>query len=129
MIFLLKSDNKFFFISVVGFIAGIINGLLGAGGGIMIAYCLSYVLKDSIKDRNAVFANALVTMLPISLVSSIMYFTKGHIALDGSMAYFIIPAILGGACGALLLKKLSFKTVKILFTAIVIYSGISMLFG
>lgn len=129
MIFLLKSDNKFFIISAVGFIAGTVNGLLGAGGGIMITYCLSYIAKDSIKDRNVIFANALVTMLPISLVSSIIYFAKGHIALDGSMAYFMIPALLGGACGALLLKKLSFKTVKILFTAIVIYSGASMLFG
>lgn len=111
----------------VGFAAGIINGLLGAGGGIIITYCLSYLAGKKNESGNDIFANALITMLPVSLVSSVIYFVKGHIAPDVKMAYFIVPAALGGLCGALLLKKLKFRTVKILFTAIVIYSGFSML--
>ena len=125
---MLKSIKKLLILSSVGFIAGGINGLLGAGGGILITYFLSYTLKESQTDKNSIFANALITMLPISIVSFIIYFLRGYVALEVNLAYLIAPAILGGIGGAFLLKKINFKIVKILFTALVIYSGFTMLF-
>ena len=56
---------------LIGAISGTINGLLGAGGGIIITYFLSHVLNEEQKSKNAVFVNAVATMLPISMVSLI----------------------------------------------------------
>ena len=112
----------------IGFLSGIINGLLGAGGGILITYFLSYLLKDQETEKNDIFAHALLTMLPISAVSFVIYIIQGYVSLEASLAYLIIPAILGGVCGAYLLKKINFRIVKLLFTALVIYSGFTMLF-
>lgn len=112
----------------IGFFAGIINGLLGAGGGILITYFLTYLLKNEETEKNDIFAHALLTMLPVSAVSFVVYIIRGYVSLDASLAYLIVPAILGGVSGAYLLKKINFKIVKLLFTALVIYSGFAMLF-
>ena len=112
----------------VGLIAGMINGLLGAGGGILITYFLSYLLREQHAEKNDVFAHALLTMLPISAVSFATYLLRGYVKLEVSLVYLILPAALGGFLGAYLLKKIKFKIVRLLFIALVIYSGFTMIF-
>ena len=124
----MKNIKNILMIIGIGFFAGIINGLLGAGGGILITYFLTYLLKNEETEKNDIFAHALLTMLPVSAVSFVVYIIRGYVSLDVSLAYLIAPAILGGVSGAYLLKKINFKIVKLLFTALVIYSGFAMLF-
>ena len=112
----------------VGLVAGVINGLLGAGGGILITYFLSYLLRGQHAEKNDVFAHALLTMLPISAVSFTVYLLRGYVKLDMSLVYLILPAALGGLLGAYLLKRIKFKIVRLLFVGLVIYSGFTMLF-
>lgn len=113
---------------LIGALAGAINGILGAGGGILITYHLSHTLNKEEKKQNGVFANAVATMLPISLSSLIIYFTKGKVPLNSSFFKIAICAPIGAILGAILLTKLKLKTVKLIFSSLIIVCGIMMIF-
>ncbi|MBE6531794.1 MAG: hypothetical protein E7679_06910 [Ruminococcaceae bacterium] len=121
----LKSMKKFF-LPLMGFAAGIANGLLGAGGGIIIVYALDHALSDRLSDRRDVFANALCVMLPVSAVSCISYAVSGNLS-AGGVGVYAIPAILGGAVGGFILGKINLGFLKKLFAALVIYSGVMLI--
>lgn len=112
---------------IIGALAGAINGLLGAGGGIIITYYLSRILTEDQKKENGVFANAVATMLPLSIVSLILYMLKEYIIIDNSLISLFPSAIIGGISGAYLLTKLKLKIVKLIFALLVTISGFFML--
>lgn len=111
---------------IIGLAAGVTNGLLGAGGGTVIVYGIASVLGKQLKDGNDVFATALCVMLPVSVVSCIIYAARGHIQTDG-FGVFAIPAIVGGVVGGLLLGKIKSAAVKKLFSVLVVISGILLI--
>ena len=117
--------DKKWFIPLAGFLAGGINGLLGAGGGIIVVFALTYALKGKEADAREVFANALCVMLPVSAVSCIIYAVKGNIITEG-FGIYVIPAIIGGAAGAILLGVIKVNLLKKIFALLIIYSGIMM---
>ena len=114
-------------ISVFGFLAGIANGLLGAGGGILIVFGLSPLTAENTEARRDVFANALCIMLPVSLISLIAYASAGRIPSKAELSPIIIPCVLGGAAGALLLHRVNTSLLQKLFAIIVIWSGAAMI--
>ena len=114
--------------AIVGGIAGVINGLLGAGGGIILTYFLSASLSDEQKRSGGVFANAVATMLPISVFSFGLYLQRGYFKFDSGFLRLIIPAIIGGTLGAFLLSRVRADFLKLAFSILVIVSGISMIF-
>lgn len=116
------------FLILGGLAAGFANGLLGAGGGIIIVWTLTKALEGAVKDSKDIFANALAVMLPVSAMSAISYATHGSLPTDGILR-FILPAVLGGVTGAFLLDRISADAVKILFGFLVILSGIIMVIG
>ena len=111
----------------IGILAGAINGLLGAGGGIIVTFYLAHILKDGQKQENGVFANAVATMLPISVVSLCLYLFKGYIKVDNGLFSLLPSAIIGGILGAFLLTKLKLKFVKLIFAALITFSGFMMI--
>ena len=113
--------SSFFPLTLGGLFAGFTNGLLGAGGGIIIVYLLSALLKDKASSRD-IFANSLCVMFPVSLVSCTMYFLRGGIELS-SMGLFLLPAILGGVIGGFALSRINTKFLKKIFSLLVIVSG------
>jgi uncharacterized membrane protein YfcA len=119
--------KKYRFHLLIGALAGAVNGVLGAGGGIIITYYLSHALTDEQKADNGVFANAVATMLPISVFSLLIYFKKGHIPVDSSIFSIVISASVGGLLGAILLTKLKLKTVKTIFSILVTVCGVMMI--
>ena len=124
----MKFVKKYGICASIGTLSGLINGLLGAGGGIIITYYLSHILSDEKKSENGVFANAVATMLPISFVSLVLYFSKGYIKPDISLASLLPSAIIGGILGAFLLTKLKLKIVKLIFSILITVSGLMMIF-
>ena len=110
-------------IIAIGLGAGFLNGLLGAGGGILIVFGLNRWLGPRLADPRSVFASAIAVMLPLSLLSAVQYLRQG--SLDMAYLPFLIPpAIAGGVIGGLLLRRLSPVALSRLFAAVVLVSGI-----
>lgn len=113
-------------VCLLGLLAGALNGLLGAGGGVAIVLLLRATHKNTAHDPRAVYVSALCVMLPVSLLTVLRYRAMGHLETE-RISYLTIPAIVGGALGAWLLRRLSPKTLARLFSALVVVSGIVML--
>lgn len=113
------------FLGLAGLAAGFANGLLGAGGGILIVFALLRFLGAEVERRD-IYANALCVMVPISLVSCIRYASDGRLSLSGFGAY-ALPALVGGLLGGILLGRLKASFLKKLFGALVIWSGVLLI--
>ena len=111
---------------LLGVAAGFVNGFFGAGGGILIVLSLRKTLGSCDMSEKETFANSLAIMLPVSVFSAILYAIRGNLTFSGFDA-FVLPAILGGIFGAMLLGKLGTKHLKALFGTLVIISGILMI--
>lgn len=111
-------------IVLFGALIGVINGLFGGGGGMIVVPVLTKFFGFSQKQAQA---TALFVILPISIASSIIYITHNSINFATSWPV-ILSIIVGGAGGALLLNKLNNKVVRIIFIALILVSGVSMLF-
>jgi uncharacterized membrane protein YfcA len=107
----------------IGLCAGFLNGLLGAGGGILIVFGLRKLLKGHLKDPRAIYPTAIAVMLPLSLLSVWQYARAGSLELS-RLGALILPAIAGGVIGALVLRRLSAKTLSRIFAAVVLVSGL-----
>ena len=117
-----KSSLKPILLVVGGLFAGFVNGLLGAGGGIIIIYLLSALLRESASGRD-IFANSLCVMFPLSIVSCVVYFSRGGIDLS-SIGVLLLPAILGGILGGFALSRVNTSLLKQIFSLLVIVSGV-----
>lgn len=111
----------------LGFFAGLLNGLLGAGGGIILVRGAEKVLPREYHESRDVFANVLAVMLPLSAVSAIAYVLRGSVH-GLEFAPFILPAIIGGVGGGLLLAVIDTRLLRLIFSALVVWSGFTMIF-
>ena len=73
---------------------GILNGLLGAGGGMLTVPLLEWM---GVKGRRA-HATSLAVILPLSLVSAGAYLLRGWVSL-GEAALFLPGGVLGASVG------------------------------
>jgi len=120
----LKRPSSVLNITVVAaFAAGMVNGVLGTGGGIVLAYLFAHL---KIGDEKDVLACAMAVILPVSLISLLTY-ESGYF---DSFTHFLataIPAGIGGLAGAYLSDKVSAVFMRKLFAVIVIYAGATMI--
>lgn len=103
---------------------GVVNGLFGAGGGMLAVPCLTYIGQ---LDEKSAHATAIAAILPLCLVSAIVYALK-----ESCKNEVILPVVIGvtagGIFGALLLKKLSSDVVSFVFYALMTFAGFKMIF-
>lgn len=98
---------------------GVANGLFGGGGGMLVIPIFVLILR---LEEKVAHASAILTILPLSLVSGIIYIVNGH---------FLFPdglwtgggVILGGIIGCFLMKKLSGNALKLIFYSLMILAG------
>ena len=106
-----------------GALIGFVNGMFGAGGGIIAVPLLrSYVDDDKASHRASV-----AVVLPLSVISFVLYLIDGRFEFKQGLP-FIVPGLLGAILGTFLLSKLKVPFIKRLFGIIIIYSGIKLLF-
>ena len=113
-----------------GMAAGFVNGLLGAGGGIVLVIVLSALLPRDKEGARSVYANALLVMLPLSCLTLFNYVKGG--ALEGVAEKaigndLVLGAVIGGVVGGLLLGRVKGRMLSRLFALLTIVSGIMML--
>lgn len=119
--------GKAMLLSLCGLAAGVINGLLGAGSGVLIVFALHAVLGSALGDTRDVFANATAVILPISLFSVLSYFLSGGLTGAAVLSPYLLPGALGGFLGAYLLGRLPESVIKGIFGLVVTVSGLILL--
>lgn len=118
-----KIKEKLFLVLAGGF-TGICNGLFGGGGGMITVPFLTMLCGYEPKKAHA---TAIAVILPVSIISAIIYVVKGYFKLKLSLAVGL-GVILGGILGALLLKKFSNSVIEKIFAGIMLVAGIKLLF-
>lgn len=111
-------------IFLFGALIGVINGFFGGGGGMVVVPLLNKVFGLEQKKAQA---TALFVILPISIVSTIVYMCFNSI--DFASGWPVILGIVGGGIiGATLLNKLNNNVVKGIFIFFMLLGGAGMLF-
>ncbi len=114
--------NKKIFILLVGFAAGIISGLLGAGGGLIVVPSL---IKLGLKQKYAHAASVCI-MLPICIVGAFMYIKSADVSIMQAVGY-IVPGIAGAVFGSLMLSKINHDILRKIFGCFSIWAAFRML--
>ena len=117
-----KEKSKLFLYALFGVLIGFINGFLGGGGGMLVVALLLAIGK--LPQKNA-HATALMIILPISIISAIVYLLNGTGDWE-KILYATIGVVVGGILGAFLLNKLNGKVTKLIFSIILIMAGVKM---
>ena len=109
---------------VCGGVVGTANSVFGGGGGMIAVPMLS---KTGLDEKRA-HATAILVILPVSIVSFLLYAVKG--IYDFSV---LIPTAIGvtagGFLGAKLLGKLPTKTVNFIFACLQFIAGAILFFS
>ena len=124
--------------ALTGFGAGLLNGLLGAAGGILLVAVLPRLTPPAVlypprrplgdfHARRDVLATAMAVMLPVSAVSWIFYWAGGIRPSPALLLWLSLPAAAGGLLGAKLLGRLPDLLLKRIFAAVVIVAGLRMI--
>ena len=117
---------KLLFILPLAFLSGMTNGVLGAGGGIILIFLLAHLLKGREDGAKASFAISCVAVLAFSTVSAVSYTGKGTIAFS-DVAPYLLPALIGGLLGAIFLHRINTAWLKKIFAVLLVYGGIRMI--
>ena len=112
------------FLILAGSLTGICNGLFGGGGGMITVPFLTMLCGYETKKAHA---TAIAVILPVSVISAVIYTLKGFLKFDLSLAVGV-GVIAGGILGALMLKKFSNKVIEKIFAVIMLVAGVKMLF-
>ncbi len=102
---------------------GIANGLFGAGGGMLAVVVLERMSK--LKSSEA-HATALLIMLPLSIVSIIVYLIRGAIQFD-FVPIVTLGVLPGSFLGAKLLGKMRSVWIDRLFSLLMLAAGVRLL--
>ena len=116
-------NKRWLLAALLGLLCGFLNALLGAGGGIPLVFGMQRMSPKNATNGRSFFTTTLAVMLPLSLFSYLLYQKSGHVPLSPPPS-LLVPALLGGAIGALLLPHLRVKLLRRIFATVVLLSGI-----
>ena len=111
-----------------GFCSGMLNALIGTGGGIIITFLLSNLYAESdMYSTKDIFSMTLASVALMTVGTVVMYLQRGIVKLSDASP-FIIPAAIGGAIGAAILDKANAAFMKKIFALLIIWAGVSSFF-
>lgn len=115
------TKTKKLLMSFYGFCAGVLNGLLGAGGGMVIVPILE---KNGLSKKEA-HATSIFVMLPLAAISAFFYVRNKTVTISDALP-FIPLGVVGAIIGAKLIKKVKVTFLRFVFAAILLYSSVRM---
>lgn len=109
----------------IGVASGLLSGLLGVGGGIVIVPLL--VLASGMAQRRA-HATSLAAIVPIAAVGAGTFAFEGEV--DAGVALlFAVGSIVGAPWGGRVMARMSERSLRLLFGALVVVVGVTMMFA
>lgn len=115
-----KDEKMLAVCGISAFFAGILNGFIGVGGGVLMLFILKLIYKN---DKKAAFAAVPAVVLPMTVLSAALYVIREPDIILKALP--LVPiALFGGFAGALLLGKIKSRTVSIVFAVITLFAGI-----
>ena len=118
-----KEKRSTIILAVAGAFIGVVNGLFGAGGGMLAVPILGMIAGLNAKSAHA---TAILVILPLCVVSSVVYLARG-MEDSGLFTPTIIGVALGGILGAYALQKCSNIFLQIMFYGVMLLAGIKMI--
>ena len=113
---------KKFTISAGGFFAGIANGLLGAGGGMIIVPMLKRSGLEPVQSH----ATSIAVILPISLLSASLYLLRGSVTIEETLPY--LPwMLMGSVLGSWILPRINRTVLQRIFGGLMLWAAYRML--
>ncbi len=119
----MKTWVKVVLLLLVGVFVGFVNGFLGAGGGMLLVPCIIPILNIEPKKAHA---TAILIILPICIVSGIIFALKGAFDFDVFLPC-LIGTIAGGVLGTFILGKLKNNIITSIFSIVMIAAGVVMI--
>lgn len=120
------SINEVILLIVIGFLAGIVGGSLGLGGGIIIVPALVFILGFS--QHHAQGTSLAVLLFPIGILGVINYAKNGYVNFKFA-AILIVAFVLGSYLGSEISVHLPAKTLKKVFGFFLLFISIKMIFN
>lgn len=119
----MKTWVKVVLLLILGAFVGFINGFLGAGGGMLLVPLIIPILK---LEPKVAHATAIVIILPLCVVSGIIYAIKGSFSFEVFLPC-LIGTIVGGVIGTFILSKLKNNIITAIFSVVMIIAGVIMI--
>ena len=112
--------KKYYRYLIAGGLAGVANGLFGAGGGLFLVPLL--IGWIGLEEKKA-FATSVAIILPLSVVSFVLFCLKGGSVWAAALPY-LIGGIIGGLLSAKLFRRIPTVWLHRLFGLLILYGGV-----
>jgi len=133
--------KSIFLVIIAGFLAGIVSGLFGAGGGMILVPFMTLILKEEEVSSRATTIMCIFFMVLTSRTlvlkdartvvagpkKELFINTTGNSGMATGGTGDVLAGIIGGIIGSKLLIKLDKNILKILFIIFLIYASIKMI--
>jgi uncharacterized membrane protein YfcA len=111
-------------LGLIGVSTGIINGLLGIGGGTILIPAMVFLLGE---EQHTAHGTSLTIILPTAIVSVLVYQANSHI--NWGLALKIAASgMFGGYLGARLMEHIPAPHLRKLFGLFMVTAGLRMVF-
>lgn len=118
----MKIKKSLLILSIIGLSTGFVNGLFGSGGGTIAVPAMVFLL--GLKEQVA-HATAIAIILPLSIISSIIYFKNSFV--DWNLTLIVsLGGMIGAYIGAKILNKFSERSLRKIFGISMIAAAIRM---
>lgn len=109
--------------AVAGGLAGVANGFFGGGGGMVLVPLLTG--RCGLDQRRA-FATSVAIILPLCVLSSVIYFFRGGLDLSAALPY-LLGGLAGGWIGGRVFRRLNMDWLRRAFALLILYGGVRSL--
>lgn len=104
---------------MAGGAAGLVNGFFGGGGGMVLVPLL---MSKCGLDRKRAFATSVAVILPLCVLSAVIYYIRGNLSLMAALPY-LAGGLAGGWIGGRLFAKVPAAWLKRLFALLILYGA------
>jgi len=108
----------------IGLVTGLVNGLLGIGGGTILIPAMIFLLGEK---QHKAHGTSLAIILPTAVISALIYYFHDNLDLNLTLKV-VSGAVIGGYLGAKLMNHIPAKSLKKLFGIFMVIAGLRMVF-